>query len=96
VNKSSLAHALARLRFKIGRKITSHGLRAFYVTARRSHGVMDSQIAWEIGHTSGGATLAEVYGGVPPHWLAGDGPKLNWLPNGKPAWSTLLSGAERI
>jgi hypothetical protein len=50
---------------------------------------MDSQIAWEIGHTSGGATLAEVYGGAPPHWLAGDGPKMSWLPSGKPAWSVL-------
>jgi len=28
-------------------------------------------------------------GGVPPHWLTGDGPKLSWLPSGEPAWSVL-------
>jgi integrase len=88
VDKSALSHALVRFRKAIGYKITSHGLRAYYVTVRRSNGIMDSQIAWEIGHTSGGATLAEVYGGVPPHWLAGNGPKLTWMPtNGTPAWS---------
>ena len=95
VDKSALAHALVRIRPQLPRKITSHGARAFYVTVRRSHGVMDSQIAWEIGHTSGGATLAEVYGGAPPYWLAGDGPKLSWLPVGKPAWS-LLWPAENV
>ena len=89
VDKSALAHALVRIRPRLGRKITSHGLRAFYVTVRRSHGVSDPQIAWEIGHTSGGATLAEVYGGAPPHWLAGDGPKLSWSPKGVPAWLIL-------
>ena len=57
VDKSAMAHALARIRPKLPRKITSHGGRAYYVTVRRSHRVMDSQIAWEIGHTSGGATL---------------------------------------
>lgn len=89
VDKSALAHALVRIRKELGRKITSHGFRAWYVTVRRSHGIMDSQIAWEIGHTTGGATLIEVYGGVPPHWLTGDGPKLSWLPNGAPGWSPL-------
>lgn len=54
IEKGALAHALVRLRPNLGRKITSHGLRAFYVTIRRSHGILDSQIAYEIGHTSGG------------------------------------------
>lgn len=89
VDKCALTHILARFRITIGYKITSHGLRAYYVTVRRSHGILDSQIAWEIGHTSGGATLAEVYGGTPPHWLAGDGPKMSWLPTGKMAWSAI-------
>ena len=31
-----------------------------------------------------------VYGGVPPHWLTGDGPKLSWLPKGPPAWEMLF------
>ena len=81
-----MLQALRQRREILGRKITSHGLRAFYVTNRRSHGIPDIQIAWEIGHTSGGQTLAAVYGGAPPHWLAGDGPKMAWLPKDKPAW----------
>ena len=93
LNKSALAHGLLRLqrpnKRKRGKaippmldhKVTSHGLRAFYVTMRRSHGVLDSQIAFEIGHTSGGQTLARVYGGVPPAWLEGKAPKFDWLPS---------------
>ena len=51
---------------------------------------MDSQIAVEIGHSSGGSTLENVYGGVPPNWLSGEAPKLNWLPaHRKPAWDVL-------
>jgi len=86
VDNCALCHSLRQKRETLGRKITSHGLRAFYVTNRRSHGIPDVQIAWEIGHTSGGQTLAAVYGGAPPHWLAGDGPKMAWLPADKPAW----------
>jgi integrase len=91
-DNGALGHAL-RLRLdKIGRKITSHGMRAFYVTVRRSNGIPDIQIAYEIGHTSAGKTLASVYGGVPPHWLTEDGPKLKWLPeSGKPAWEAISS-----
>jgi hypothetical protein len=88
----ALGQALRRHEKTIGRKITSHGMRAFYVTVRRSHGIPDIQIAWEIGHTSAGKTLASVYGGVPPHWLMDDGPKLQWLPaNGQPAWEAINS-----
>jgi len=86
VDNCALGQSLRQRRETLGRKITSHGLRAFYVTNRRSHGIPDVQIAWEIGHTSGGQTLAAVYGGAPPHWLAGDGPKMAWLPKDKPAW----------
>jgi hypothetical protein len=83
VGSESLAHALERLP---GKKITSHGGRAFYVTVRRSWGIADSVIAFEIGHTSGGATLARVYGGVPANWIT-DGPKMSWLPKRKLAWA---------
>ena len=101
VDKNALGHALRRLGKPgkgpdgevmapfLARKITSHGLRAWYVTVRRSHGIADNIIAWEIGHTSRGETLDEVYGGIPPHWLAGEGPKLQWSPQGVPAWSVL-------
>ena len=91
-DKFALTQSLRRRRNTIGKKITSHAMRAFYVTVRRSHGIPDIQIAWEIGHTSAGKTLASVYGGVPPHWLMEDGPKLKWLPEpGKPAWESINS-----
>jgi site-specific recombinase XerD len=92
VDKAALAHALRRFREKglIKRKIIPHGARAFFVTVRRSHGAPDSQIALEIGHTSGGSTLSSVYGGVPPDWIRGGGPKMSWLPSGPLAWSDLL------
>jgi hypothetical protein len=89
VNKDSLAQALRRIRPQLPLKIIPQGLRAFFVTVRRSHGILDSQIAWEIGHTSGGKTLSAVYGGVPPSWLDGDGPKMSWVPKGPPAWSVV-------
>ena len=85
VGSEALAHALGKLP---GKKVTSHGGRAFYVTVRRSWGIPDSQIAFEIGHTSGGSTLAKVYGGVPLSWLT-DGPRMSWLPKGAPAWAVL-------
>jgi hypothetical protein len=85
VGSEALAHALGKLP---GKKVTSHGGRAFYVTVRRSWGIPDSQIAFEIGHTSGGSTLAKLYGGVPLSWLT-DGPRMSWLPKGAPAWAVL-------
>lgn len=81
---------------KFGRELTSHGLRAFYVTVRRSHGILDVQIAYEIGHTSGGQTLAEVCVGNPLHWLVGDGPKMSFLPTGEPAWHQFWAGADKV
>ena len=71
---------------EIPRKYTSHGMRAFYVLVRRSHGIPDSQIAHEINHSSGTATLEQVYGAVPPHWLAGQAPRVEWIPEMGPAW----------
>ncbi len=92
-----LGQALRQRRAKIGRKITSHGMRAFYVTVRRSNSIPDIQIAYEIGHTSAGKTLASVYGGVPPHWLLEDGPKLKWLPeNARPAWEAINSELKEL
>jgi integrase len=91
ISKGALTQALHRL-FKdktIPKKFTSHGLRAFYVLVRRSNGISDSQIAWEINHVGGVATLEKVYGGVPPHWLQGNGPKLGFIPRKEPAWKIL-------
>ena len=87
VDKGALAHALRRI-CKGGKKFTSHGMRAFYVLIRRSQGATDAQIAFEIGHTSGGACITSTYGGVPESWRNGGGPNLQWLPAGEPAWAT--------
>ena len=56
---------------------------------RRSNGISDSQIAWEINHVGGVGMLEKVYGGVPPHWTQGNGPKLSWMPKGEPAWKRI-------
>ena len=89
VDEGALSHALRRLAKKGHKKLKSHGARAFYVTVRRSQGATDAQIAFEIGHTSGGVTLAGAYGGVPESWRNGGGPKLKWLPAKKPAWTAI-------
>jgi len=88
-SRRSLAHALHRLRKAIGRKITSHGMRAFYVFVRRSWGIDDGLIAVELGQGSGAGLIATTYGGVPPNWRNGGGSKLMWLPKGEPAWAEL-------
>ena len=88
VSNGALTKALERL-FSNGslkKKFTSHGMRAFFVLVRRSQGASDTQIAWEVNHTGGVGTLESVYGGIPPHWLQGKGPKLAWVPKGDPAW----------
>jgi len=93
VGKGALAHRLDRLHKagRIKRKLTSHGGgRAFYVLIRRSQGIKDEVIAFEIGHTSGGQCIKTTYGGVPPNWQNGKAPNLSWLPIKVPlAWASL-------
>jgi len=92
VGKGALVHALRRLHRtgKLKRKLTSHGMRAFYVLVRRSQGATDEQIAWEIGHSSNGACVKTTYGGVPENWRSGGGPNLKWFPSAlKPAWEAI-------
>jgi hypothetical protein len=90
VDKGALAHALRRIRKKLERKLTSHGMRAFYVLVRRSQGATDEQIAHELGHGSNGACIRTTYGGVPDSWRTGGGPNMQWLPEDVPlAWAEL-------
>ena len=90
VDKGALSHALRRIAPTLKKKLTSHGMRAFYVLVRRSQGASDEQIAWELGHQSNGACIRSTYGGVPENWRKGGGPNLKWLPtNVKPAWETV-------
>ena len=64
VDEGALAHALRRI-CAGGKKFTSHGMRAFYVLVRRSQGATDAQIAFEIGHTSGGSVCHQHLRGSP-------------------------------
>lgn len=92
--RSQLATALRR-RFPDKRR-TSHALRAYYVTVRRSEGLSDEQIAAEIGDVSGASIIAKVYGALPPNWKDTKLGKLTWLPEGRePAWACFAE-AERI
>lgn len=90
MKRRSLAHALGQLRARIGKKTTSHGMRAFYVLLRRSWGIDDAVIAVELGQGSGAGLIATTYGDVPANWRNGGGPKLSWLPKKvEPAWAEL-------
>lgn len=85
VVKNSLTRALKRIT-KAHR--TSHGLRAYYVTVRRSQDASDAQAADEIGNKSGAAIIVSTYGAVPPNWRGSEA--LSWMPTkGEPAWSVL-------
>lgn len=88
ISKAALGKALRRLRKKLTKKLTSHGMRAFYVLIRRSQGASDEQIAFEIGHSSNGACIKTTYGSAPESWENGGGPNLSWLPE-VPAWAEL-------
>ncbi|MCI0540818.1 MAG: hypothetical protein L0Z50_36930 [Verrucomicrobiales bacterium] len=69
VNEGALAHALKRIGPRLlGRRITSHGMRAFYVTWRRVNGVPLTTIADAIGHRSGVQLILTTYGRKVPPW----------------------------
>lgn len=89
VDTSALVHALKRIGPLVSKaKRTAHGLRAYFVTVRRSQGISDAQVAAEIGDATGAAIIASTYGAVPPNWRGGA--ELSFMPkDGKPAWHTL-------
>lgn len=73
---------------------TSHGLRAYYVSVRRSQGIADAQIGDELGHNSGPALVRSTYGEAAAVFGRGH---LDWLPTGRPpAWSVLSSPAADV
>jgi integrase len=76
-------------------KRTSHGLRAYYVSARRSQGADDLTIAAELGQRSGAALVASTYGD--PQNIQGDH-RLDWLPEdgAAPAWKLLETIADNV
>lgn len=86
LEKTGLVQALRRACKVVsdGKPRTSHGLRAYYVTLRRSQGAPDGQIAAEIGDKT--ASLIETtYGAIPPNWRGSE--PLSWIPKDfPPAW----------
>lgn len=93
VASCSLTHALRTVGpILCGGRRTSHGLRAYYVTVRRSQGISDGQIAAEIGDSSGPSIISSTYGAIPPNWrgqagigwgFAGDKWYTRWYTGGK-------------
>lgn len=87
VDVGALSHALQRTAGIVvgeGACRTSHGLRAFYVSVRRSEGAPDGQIAAEIGDKSV-SLIQHTYGSIPPGWQGGA--ELSFLPKeAMPAW----------
>lgn len=72
IGPAALSHALRRILPELlpGRSVTSHGMRAFYVTWRRASGIPVYQIAEEIGHRSGVALIYSTYGRKLPPWAS--------------------------
>jgi hypothetical protein len=71
-----------------GHKITSHGLRALYISIRLDQGASPYDVAREVGHTSGGSTIIESYDGRLPRTVLGVAP-LSFKPEGEVAWNEL-------
>lgn len=88
MSPTSLSHALQDAAKALGLPHrTSHGLRSFYVTKRRSDGVSDAQIAGEIGDKTV-ELIHRTYGDRPANWLGGA--QLSWRPSkGEPAWTQI-------
>lgn len=71
---TALRQALARLSKLLQiPHVSPHGLRAYYVTVRRSQGISDGQIAAEIGDRTGPTIIATTYGDIPPNWKGSPG-----------------------
>lgn len=72
----------------------SHGMRAYYVRVRRSQGADDAQIAVELGHSSNGKLIRDVYG-EPRDPVGGN--LHDWLPADRsPAWEQLTREPSNI
>lgn len=84
LNAAASALGSPRNRFGETRR-TAHALRGYYVSVRRDAGIMDSMIAAELGQGGGDRLIRSVYG-APDAFASG---RLDWMPEGKPAWSVL-------
>lgn len=94
-DRCSLTHALRRIHNLLKDDpekklplITSHGLRAYFVKAMRSLGVVDQEIAARLGHRSTDQ-IEHTYGEVESDWFGKK--KMDFLPQtGNPAWHPWL------
>ncbi len=86
VDVGVLTKALARLHRtkRVKKKITSHGLRAWYVLVRRSNGISETQIAWEINHLGGVGMLEKGVRRRPPALGGWQGPEALLDAEGRP------------
>lgn len=89
IEREALTRALNRSSTALGLpKITSHGLRAYFVRTLRSLGIPDPETAQRLGHTSP-RQVEETYGLIEPGWFGSR--VLDFLPEGfAPAWSDWL------
>lgn len=96
-NVSALGSALDRVTTSLNlKRFTPHGIRSFYVTARRSQGISDGQIAAEIGDATGPSIIAQIYGSIPPNWQ-GSKNALAFTPaEGSTAWDQWLPVQDKI
>lgn len=84
LNQAAEAIGSPKNRFGESRR-TAHALRGFYVSVRRDAGVADIMIAAELGQGGGDRLIRSTYG-APDAFASG---RLDWMPEGQPAWSTL-------
>lgn len=87
VDKNSFGHALSAACKELNLPhMTPHGIRSFYVTKRRSEGLLDAQVAAEIGDKTV-ALISQTYGDLPPNWKGPNGKPISWFPSeGFPSW----------
>lgn len=87
VDKDSFGHALSAACKALNLPhMTPHGIRSFYVTKRRSEGLLDAQVAAEIGDKTV-ALISQTYGDLPPNWKGPNGKPISWFPSeGFPSW----------
>lgn len=84
LTRFALSHRLKSM--KLGKRITSHGLRAYFVTLHRSRGLGNEQVAALIGDRTS-SLIETTYGALPEVWSGGE--PLGFMPkNCKKAWET--------
>ena len=87
LDRTTLTRRLGAVCPRLGAgRITSHGLRAYFVTVMRSRGLSNEQVAALIGDRTS-SLIESTYGALPESWSGGEA--LTLMPRaGMPAWAT--------